>query len=108
LAAERVDSGQVAECVLSALRDQERDQEKANEADEDVALGRLENHFLACIINILGLPETTPLAKRFPVSFDQRAKIWSRAFAESPTLGAKQIEAQKFLAELDDVLNSNA
>jgi hypothetical protein len=73
-----------------------------------VALGRLENHFLACIINILGMPESTPLAKRFPVSFDQRAKIWSRAFAESPTLGAKQIEAHKFLAELDDVLEDRA
>jgi hypothetical protein len=69
-----------------------------------VVLGRLENRFLACIINILGLPETTHLAKRFPVTFDQRAKIWSRAFAESPTLGAKQIEANKLLAELDDVL----
>jgi hypothetical protein len=67
-----------------------------------VAVGRLENHFLACIINILGMPETAHLAKKFPVPFSERVKIWNRAFKESTRLAHLVSNADNFIADLVD------
>ncbi len=67
-----------------------------------VAIGRLENHFLDAVINILGLPETAHLAKRFPMTFSERKRIWERAFAGSIALRAMQVTAKDFIRQLDD------
>jgi len=67
-----------------------------------VAVGRLENHFLACIVNILGMPETAHLARKFPVPFSERVKIWNRAFEESEGLAPLVNDADQFIADLVD------
>jgi hypothetical protein len=68
-----------------------------------VAIGRLENHFLSAVINILGLPETAHLARRFPMAFSKRKEIWDEAFASSTVLRPMQAAAAAFVTQLDDL-----
>ena len=68
-----------------------------------VAIGRLENHFLSAVINIIGLPETAHLARRFPMAFSQRKEIWEKAFVSSSALRPMQSEAVAFIAQMADM-----
>jgi hypothetical protein len=45
-----------------------------------VAWGRLEGHFLACVLAILATPATQALGKKMPLAWDKRKMIWSKAF----------------------------
>jgi hypothetical protein len=65
-----------------------------------VALARLENHFLGCVINILGLPETAHLARRFPLALADRLKIWNKAFEISMALNPVKIVSLAFAEQL--------
>jgi hypothetical protein len=73
-----------------------------------VAIGRLENHFLGCVINILGLLQTTHLAKRLPMAFNERVKIWNRAFEISTELNPIKTVSLDFARELVNLAEDRA
>jgi hypothetical protein len=68
-----------------------------------VAWGRLETHFLACIMVILQLNATKKLSKKLPNAWDERANIWTKASHFSPELKPHEAAALKFLDEMQDV-----
>ena len=68
-----------------------------------VAWGRLETHFLACIMAIIQLPETQGLSTKLPNAWDERARIWRDAFHISKELKPHETDALKFLKEMEDV-----
>jgi hypothetical protein len=68
-----------------------------------VAWGRLEGHFLACVLAILATPATQALGKKIPMAWDERKRIWSAAFSFSTSLQPYKAEADAFLVELEQV-----
>jgi hypothetical protein len=68
-----------------------------------VAWGRLEGHFLACVLAILATPATQALGTKFPRVWDERKWIWSEAFRLSTSLQPYKAEADAFLLELEQV-----
>jgi hypothetical protein len=68
-----------------------------------VAWGRLEGHFLACVLAILATPATQGLGKKIPMAWDERKRIWSEAFGLSTSLQPYKAEADAFLLELEQV-----
>jgi hypothetical protein len=68
-----------------------------------VAWGRLEGHFLACILAILATPATQALGKKMPMAWDERKRIWSEAFDLSTSLQPYKAEADTFLLEIEQV-----
>jgi hypothetical protein len=68
-----------------------------------VAWGRLEGHFLACVLAILATPATQALGRKIPMAWDERKRIWSEAFRLSPSLQSYKAEADTFLLELEQV-----
>lgn len=68
-----------------------------------VAWGRLETHFLTCIIAILQIHPTSGLTKKLPNAWDERAKIWKDAFRTSPDLKPYGDSAMQFLDEMQNV-----
>jgi len=68
-----------------------------------VAWGRLEGHFLACVLAILATPATEALGKKIPMAWDERKRIWSEAFGLSTSLQRYKAEADTFLLELEQV-----
>jgi hypothetical protein len=68
-----------------------------------VAWGRLENHFLACIMAILANKETKWQAQKLPMAWAERERIWKDAFNMSPSLKPHEPAALAFLAEMHDV-----
>jgi hypothetical protein len=68
-----------------------------------VAWGRLDGHFLACVLAILGAPATQALGKKMPMAWDERKKIWSEAFRLSTSLQPYKAEADVFLLEIEQV-----
>jgi hypothetical protein len=68
-----------------------------------VAWGRLETHFLACIIAILQIPSTKGLSRKLPNAWDEWTKIWKDAFRISPDLKPYETTALQFLDEMQNV-----
>jgi hypothetical protein len=68
-----------------------------------VAWGRLDGHFLACVLAILATPATQALGEKMPMAWDERKKIWSKAFSLSTSLQPYKAEAHTFLLELEQV-----
>jgi hypothetical protein len=69
-----------------------------------VAFGRLESHFLACVLAILATDATKGLSSRFPMAWEQRLKIWEDAFRTSPVLTPHEPAAIGFLREFKEVI----
>jgi hypothetical protein len=68
-----------------------------------VAWGRLEGHFLTCIITILATEATKSLSRKIPMTWQERARIWKDAFRLSPALKPHEPTALAFLEEIQDV-----
>jgi hypothetical protein len=67
-----------------------------------VAFGRLENHYLACIMAILATAATKELSKKLPMSWEERGEIWRDAFANSAALKTHQAAAMEFFADFKE------
>ncbi len=68
-----------------------------------VAWGRLETHFLACVMAILATDATRGLSRKMPMAWDQRARIWKDAFRISPALKVHEYAALDLLARIQQV-----
>lgn len=68
-----------------------------------MAFGRLEAHFLVCILNILQTPATSGLSKKLPQNWSEYAEIWKDAFHTSSALKPYEKEALDFLAKMQGV-----
>jgi hypothetical protein len=65
-----------------------------------VAWGRLETHFLGCIMTILATDATKHLARKMPMAWEQRAKVWADAFRTSDALKPHEAAATLMLAKI--------
>jgi len=68
-----------------------------------VAWGRLENHFLGCIMAILATDATKDLSQKLPMAWTEREKIWKDAFCLSDDLRSHKQTALVFFAEMHAV-----
>jgi hypothetical protein len=68
-----------------------------------VAWGRLDGHFVACLLMLLNLPGGQELGERLPMSFDERAKAWRKAFETMAALQPFKENALQLLADIKDV-----
>jgi hypothetical protein len=73
-----------------------------------VAWGRLENHFLACVMAILATNATKDLSQKLPIAWTEREKIWKDAFCLSDDLRPHKLAALAFLAEMHDVAKARS
>jgi hypothetical protein len=67
-----------------------------------MAFGRLEGHFLMCILRILQTPATMGLSKILPQALTEQARIWADAFRISAALNQHEKDALDFLKEMQD------
>jgi hypothetical protein len=67
-----------------------------------VAWGRLETHFIACILSIVATDATKELAQRIPNAWSKRSKIWQKAFRISSVLKPHEKEAT-FLEQMNAI-----
>jgi hypothetical protein len=65
-----------------------------------VAFGRLEMHFLACVLSILATEPTSELSQKLPMAWNERERIWTDAFRLAPALRTHETAALSFLEEL--------
>jgi hypothetical protein len=68
-----------------------------------VAFGRLEMHFLACVLSMLATEPTNKLAQKLPMAWAERERIWRDAFHSSPALVEHETAALSFLKDLNIV-----
>jgi hypothetical protein len=68
-----------------------------------VAWGRLEGHFVVCLMTLLNLPGGNELGEQLPMNFDRRATLWRKAFETMTPLQSFRENALAFLAEITDV-----
>jgi hypothetical protein len=70
-----------------------------------VAWGRLEGQFVVCLLSLLNLSgaQGLGLGTKLPMSFDDRATVWRKAFEGIPLLLPIKGAAMIFLQELKDL-----
>lgn len=68
-----------------------------------VAWGRLEGHFVTCLLTLLNLPGGKELGERLPMQFDERATVWRKAFEKMVPLQPFRENALRLLEEIKDV-----
>jgi hypothetical protein len=68
-----------------------------------VAWGRLEGQFVVCLLSLLNLPSAKGLGTKLPMSFDDRATVWRKAFEGIPLLLPLKQTAMILLQELKDL-----
>ena len=69
-----------------------------------VAWGRLEGHFVACLLTLLAMPEGKTLGeKNLPMKWDSRAAMWGKAFDTLPILQQFKEAASVLLKEIQEV-----
>jgi hypothetical protein len=68
-----------------------------------VAWGRLEGHFLACLLMLLNFPEGTVLGAQVPPQWNKRAAMWRAAFQTFVALRPLMDAGLKFASEIEDV-----
>jgi len=68
-----------------------------------VAWGRLEGHFVVCLLTLLNLPGGKELGTQLPMNFDRRAILWRKAFEAIGPLQPFRESALKLLAEIKEV-----
>lgn len=70
-----------------------------------VAWGRLEGHFVICLLTLLNMPGGRELGEQLPMNFDRRAIMWRKAFETMPALQPFKEPALRLLVEIADVAN---
>jgi hypothetical protein len=68
-----------------------------------VAWGRLEGQFVVCLLTLLNLPGGKELGERLPMTFDERATVWRKAFETMVPLQSFRENALLLLSEIKDV-----
>lgn len=68
----------------------------------NVAWGRLEGHFLACLMTAIQIARDKRLGMKLPRRWEKRAKVWKDAFELIPTLQPRQKDA---IALLDGIID---
>jgi hypothetical protein len=70
-----------------------------------VAWGRLEGQFVVCLLSLLNLSgaQALGLGTKLPMSFDDRATVWRKAFEGIPLLLPVKDAAMLVLGELKDL-----
>jgi len=67
-----------------------------------VAWGRLEGHFVMCLLMLLASSEGR-LGKRLPMTWKERGTVWRKGFESIAALRPFKDAALKLLAEIEDV-----
>ena len=65
-----------------------------------IAWGRLEGHFVACLMTAIQIAKDKRLGMKLPLRWEKRAKVWKDAFELIPTLQPRQKDA---IALLDGI-----
>jgi hypothetical protein len=68
-----------------------------------VAWGRLEGHFVVCLLTLLNLAEGKELGTQLPMNFDHRAVLWRKAFETMAPLEPFRESALQLLSEIKEV-----
>lgn len=68
-----------------------------------IAWGRLEGHFVACLLTLIAISNEQSLGVNVPLQWDERARIWRKAFDTFLPLQHMKVSALQFLTELEDV-----
>jgi hypothetical protein len=66
-----------------------------------VALGRLEGHFVSCLMSIIQIAKDKRIGSKLPMKWEKREEIWRDAFARIPSLKVLEIAATAFINELN-------
>ncbi|HEY5279037.1 MAG TPA: hypothetical protein VIJ67_04725 [Pseudolabrys sp.] len=68
-----------------------------------IAWGRLEGHFVVCLLTILAAPGGHLLGRNVPLQWSERAKMWRKAFDTLAPLQGMRPSASEFLTEIEDL-----
>ena len=68
-----------------------------------VAWGRLEGHFVACLMTAIQIAKDKRLGMKLPLRWEKRAKVWKDAFELIPTLQPRQKDAIALLDGINDL-----
>ena len=68
-----------------------------------VAWGRLEGHFVACLLMLLNLPGGKEISERLPMQLEERSTLWRKAFETMEPLQSFRENALRLLEEIKDV-----
>ena len=68
-----------------------------------VAWGRLEGHFVACLMMAMQIAKDKRLGMKLPTRWEKRAKVWKDAFELIPTLQPRQKDAIALLDGINDL-----
>ena len=68
-----------------------------------VAWGRLEGHFVACLMMAIQIAKDKRLGMKLPLRWEKRAKVWKDAFELIPTLQPRQKDAIALLDGINDL-----
>lgn len=66
-----------------------------------IAWGRLEGHFVSCLMMIIQIAKDTHIGTKLPMRWEKRKELWRDAFGRIPSLKPLETEAIAFLDELD-------
>src|SRR3982074_1480741 len=68
-----------------------------------IAWGRLEGHFVACLMTAIQIAKDKRLGMKLPLRWEKRAKVWKDAFELIPTLQPRQKDAVALLDAINDL-----
>jgi hypothetical protein len=68
-----------------------------------VPWGRLEGHFAASLIMALQLSQDNKSARKYPLPWTQRSKIWRLLFSENDALGPRRELALSLIDQIDNL-----
>jgi hypothetical protein len=68
-----------------------------------VAWGRLEGHFVACLMMAIQIAKDKRLGMKLPLRWEKRAKVWKDAFELIPTLQPRRKDAIALLDGINDL-----
>ncbi len=66
-----------------------------------IALGRLEGHFVSCLMNIIQIAKDKRIGQKLPMKWEKREEMWRDAFRRIPSLKPLEKDAIAFLNDLD-------
>jgi hypothetical protein len=67
-----------------------------------VAWGRLEGHFVACLLTLLAMDEGHELGEQLPMDWKRRATMWRKAFETFTVLRPFKEAAMQLVTQIDD------
>lgn len=68
-----------------------------------VVWGRLEAHFVMCLLTLMNLPGGKEISERLPMQLEERSTLWRKAFETMEPLQSFKENALRLLEEIRDV-----